>query len=159
MGHFSNQYLFHRVRDNAQRFDFDLLLPILNAEGNYELNGNLLSLPLKGNGPFVGNFTNFMAFVKVEFEPYQNAEQDNIQFLRVKTLQVKVKVGKGKLKLYNLFNGDKTIGDVVNETINNNFEAFATELIGPIEKALEKKFLNIAKKIMDKYSHDQLFPL
>uniref|UniRef100_T1H1N2 Uncharacterized protein n=1 Tax=Megaselia scalaris TaxID=36166 RepID=T1H1N2_MEGSC len=52
------------VRDNAQRFDFDLLLPILNAEGNYELNGNLLSLPLKGNGPFVGNFTNFMAFVK-----------------------------------------------------------------------------------------------
>lgn len=39
------------------RFDFELNLPRLQGEGQYDINGQILTLPLKGNGPFTGNFS------------------------------------------------------------------------------------------------------
>lgn len=41
------------------RFDFELNLPRLQGEGLYDINGQILTLPLKGNGPFTGNFSKY----------------------------------------------------------------------------------------------------
>ena len=42
------------------RFDFELNLPRLQGEGQYDINGQILTLPLRGNGPFTGNFSKFL---------------------------------------------------------------------------------------------------
>lgn len=65
---------------------------------------------------------------------------------------------KGKLRLYNLFGGDKTLNQVVNDAINSNFDVVASEFTPIIERELEKKFKNIADKISTKFTSQQLLP-
>lgn len=99
---------------------------------------------------------NFYAYVKIISELVTN---NNEQRLKISDLIVRIRTGQGNIYLQNLFNGDKSLGDIVNETINQNFELFTNELIGPIERALEKKFLAITQKIMETFSYEELFPL
>lgn len=99
---------------------------------------------------------NFYAYVKIILEPVKKNGED---YLQIKDLKVKIRTGNGNINLQNLFNGDKSLGDVVNETINQNFELFTNELIVPIERALEKKFITITTKIIESYSYNELFPV
>lgn len=48
---------FCRSSNNGMRFDFEINLPRLQGQGNYDINGQILTLPLRGNGPFTGNFS------------------------------------------------------------------------------------------------------
>lgn len=139
-----------------RRFDFELNLPRLQGEGFYDINGNILALPIKGSGPFVGNFTNFYAYVKIT---YDVKEVNSIEYIQIKDFSVKVRTGKGRIRLDNLFGGDKVLGDVINDTINQNFEVFTNEVIGPIGDALEKKFRVIAVKILENFTYNELFPV
>ncbi|XP_017463766.1 PREDICTED: protein takeout, partial [Rhagoletis zephyria] len=132
-----------RASDDARRFDFELILPYLHGEGNYNINGQLLGLTLRGNGPFTGNFTNFYAFVKVIFNV---TTVNDVELIGLKELVVKIRTGSGNVHLQNLFGNDKTLGDIINETINQNFELFTNEVIQPIERALEKKFSAVSSK-------------
>lgn len=79
--------------------------------------------------------------------------------VRVTDLSIKVRVGGGSLLLDNLFNGDKTLGDVINDTINQNFNIISKDIIPLIEKALEKHFKKTANKIMNRYTEAQIFPM
>ncbi|ALC45393.1 CG14661, partial [Drosophila busckii] len=139
-----------------KRFDFELILPHLQGEGQYDINGNILALPIKGNGPFVGNFTNFVAYVRVT---YDVKTVNDVEYFDVKEFTMKIRTGKGRLRLENLFNGDKVLGDVINQTINENFELFTNEVIAPIARALEVKFLAVATKILENFTYNELFPV
>lgn len=77
----------------------------------------------------------------------------------VKKLTIRVRVGNGSsLRLENLFNGDKTLGDVINQTINQNFDVVSKDIIPIIERALERHFKRTANKIMSRYTERQIFP-
>lgn len=43
-----------------QSLEIDLNLPLFRIESRYEVNGQILVLPIKGNGKFVGNFSKLM---------------------------------------------------------------------------------------------------
>ncbi|XP_017119522.1 protein takeout [Drosophila elegans] len=145
-----------RASTQSRRFDFELILPHLHGEGLYEINGNILALPIKGSGPFTGNFTNFVAYVRVQ---YDIKTVNDLEYLHVKEFALKIRTGKGNLKLENLFNGDKVLGDVINDTINQNFEVFTNDLIAPIARALEANFLVITSKILENFTYSELFPV
>lgn len=76
----------------------------------------------------------------------------------VKKLTIRVRVGGGSLHLDNLFNGDKALGQVVNQAINQNFNIVAQDIIPIIERALERQFKKMANKIMSRYTEKQIFP-
>lgn len=76
----------------------------------------------------------------------------------VKKLTIRVRVGGGYLHLDNLFNGDKALGEVVNQTINQNFDIVSKDIIPIIERALERQFKRMANKIMSRYTERQIFP-
>lgn len=40
----------------------------------------------------------------------QFAKKENSDLVTIKKFIIKIKVGKGKIRLYNLFNGDKALG-------------------------------------------------
>ncbi|KAH8360139.1 hypothetical protein KR093_011040, partial [Drosophila rubida] len=145
-----------RASIQNKRFDFELVLPHLQGEGQYDINGNILALPIKGSGPFVGNFTNFVAYVRIT---YDVKNVNDIDYFDIKEFALKIRTGKGRLRLENLFNGDKVLGDVINQTINENFELFTNEVIAPIARALEVKFLAIATKILENFTYNELFPV
>lgn len=69
-----------------------------------------------------------------------------------------MEVGKAKLKLDNLFNGDPVLSQVGNAFINENTDVFVSELIPGLEKSLSKSFLEIVNVIMTDVTFDELFP-
>ncbi|XP_059609137.1 protein takeout [Phlebotomus argentipes] len=143
------------VVEYGQHYKLQLQLPHLYTKGRYAIDGRVLLLPIKGAGKFTGNFTRCTADVTMVLEPREILGSDHII---LKRLQIKVKVGKGSMYLENLFGGDKTLGDIVNDTINQNFEVVSRDIIPLIEKALERHFKKTSNKILSRYTRDQLFP-
>lgn len=74
-------------------------------------------------------------------------------------MDIKITVKKGKLDFDDLFGGDKVLGDIINQTINQNFDVFSMELIPLVEKSLSRIFKQTANKILERFTMEQLFPL
>ncbi|XP_026466732.1 protein takeout-like [Ctenocephalides felis] len=136
-------------------FYFEVLLPRLETTGKYAVDGNVLLLPIKGSGPFTGNFTDSVGKAVMQGEIVEKDGQKHIKFT---DLNIKIKVGKGRLHLKNLFGGDKALGDIINHTINTNFEVLSKDIIPLIEKALSKLILKISNQIVEPYTTEQLYP-
>jgi hypothetical protein len=68
-------------------------------------------------------------------------------------------VKNGSVKLDNLFGSDKVLGEVVNQTINQNFDILSKEIIPLIEKSLNRIFKRIGNKIVERFTAEQLFPV
>ncbi|XP_017892819.1 circadian clock-controlled protein [Ceratina calcarata] len=154
----ASDVILKRINANMQklRFIIDLDLPKLRIEGGYNIDGQLILLRIRGDGPVNGNFTNCKASVKLQLEKTKGADGDT--YLKVSTLQTKIAVGGGKLRLQNLFGGDPALGEAVNGAINSNFDSFIQELTPALESAISSTFTQIADSVLSQFSYDTLFP-
>jgi Haemolymph juvenile hormone binding protein (JHBP) len=146
---------FCSVIEYASKYTFQIELPHLYVVGRYVVDGRILFLPIKGNGKFSGNFTGGTGDVRIKGI---HKEINGQTHFIVNKMDIKVNVKRGKLDLDNLFGGDKTLGEVINQTINTNFEVFSKEIIPLIEKSLSKIFKRTANKILERFTLAQLFP-
>ncbi|XP_008551166.1 circadian clock-controlled protein daywake [Microplitis demolitor] len=138
-------------------FNVDILLPHLYVEGIYEIDGKVLLLPITGSGRMIGNFTDCIGSVK--FFASAKPDAQGVKQFNIDEFNLKVTVGNGNLQLDNLFGGDKTIGDVVNQAINANFAIFLREILPLVEKSLAIAFRDIGNGIVNSFTFDQLFPM
>lgn len=123
--------------------------------GGYIVDGKILFIPVKGSGIFSGNFTGSTGVVKLKGVQRQiNGETHFI----VSKLDIKIVVGKGRIDLVDLFGGDKTLGEIINQTINQNFEILSQDIIPLIEKSLARIFKRTGNKILERFTLAQLFP-
>lgn len=154
----ASDFNLKRVQASLEKLKFiiDLDLPSLQIEGGYNIDGQIILLRIRGDGPVKGNFTNCKGFVKLQVEKTKG--EDGETYLKVSSLQTKIAVGNGKLRLENLFGGDPTLGDAVNGAINSNFDAFIQELTPALESAISNTFTQIADSILSQYTYDTLFP-
>lgn len=73
--------IFYRANFKNQFFEIDLNLPLFKIESRYEVNGQILVLPIKGNGKFIGNFSKL---IKVNYIKYiHNINKNNLRFIIV----------------------------------------------------------------------------
>uniref|UniRef100_A0A336MQ15 CSON002427 protein n=1 Tax=Culicoides sonorensis TaxID=179676 RepID=A0A336MQ15_CULSO len=144
------------VVEYAKKYNFKVELPQLYAEGTYDIDGRILLIPVKGNGRFHGNFSRALADVRVRNEIV--TKPDGQTYSVVKKIDIKIQVKDGKIRLDNLFGGDRVLGDVINETINRNFDILSKEIIPLIERALSKYFKKVGNKILGTYPESVLFP-
>ncbi|XP_020288990.1 protein takeout-like [Pseudomyrmex gracilis] len=145
-----------KVNLDTMRFAVNVELPNISVEGKYDVDGKVLLLPIRGSGPMSGNFSNCIGACKISGERY--FDKNGVEKLRIKEFRLKVSVGKGSLKLDNLFDGERVLGDVINSAINNNFDLFTRELMPLVEMALSDAFQNIADNIVEQFTLAQLFP-
>lgn len=50
------------------------------------------------------------------------------------------------------------IGEAVNAVINQNFDVVSKDIIPLVEKALQKILKRISTRILENFTHDQVFP-
>lgn len=137
------------------RFNFTVQLPKLTFTGKYSLKMRLLLLNIQGKGPISGTLENTRAVVRLTAKRTPENGQEYVKF---DNLVLKVTVGGAKFRLENLFNGDRTLGEIGNTIINENANLFVEELIPGFEKSLSKTFLEIANDILDHVTYDEMFP-
>ncbi|XP_055294865.1 circadian clock-controlled protein daywake-like [Sitodiplosis mosellana] len=141
------------VVEYGQIYNAEVFFPKLEVEGTYEVNGQVLLLPIRGTGPFKGNFTDSTGSVRMQF-----ARKENSDLVTMKKFVIKIKVGKGKVRLFNLFNGDKALGDAVNGVLNENFDVVSKDIIPLVERALQRLLKRISSRILENFTYDQIFP-
>ncbi|XP_052863365.1 uncharacterized protein LOC128270003 [Anopheles cruzii] len=144
------------VVEYGKIYSFELELPHLYVEGRYIVDGRILLLPVKGSGKFTGNFTQGIGSVRIKGDRKRINGKDHLSLAK---LDIKIKVSDGRIKLENLFGGDRVLGEIINETINQNFNLLSTELIPLIEKALQRIFKRTGNKILERFPEEVLFPL
>lgn len=142
--------------DNLE-FALEIKLPHLHIKGHYDISGRVLLLPIQGSGPITGNFTQCTGSVKIRAGTKQHSNGEHKVF--IDDFIMKITVGKGTLNFENLFGGEKVLGDVINNAINSNFDAFLAEMQPLIEKALSDAFREIANGIVSNFTYEQLFPI
>lgn len=145
----------YSIVEYASKYSFKLELPHLYVDGRYNVDGKLLFLPVKGEGAFKGNFTGGAGDVRIK--GVQKKINGETHFV-VSKLDIKISVKKGKIDLVDLFGQDKVLGEIINETINQNFDIFSQDLIPLIEKSLSRIFKQTANKILERFTMAQLFP-
>jgi hypothetical protein len=145
---------FRANLDNAT-FDFIINIPKLEFNGKYTLKIKILVLDISGKGDMDGSFENSRARVKMQAKKYQ---KNGETYMKFEKFNLKIQVGKNKINLKNLFNGDPSLGRIGNQFINENSELFLAEIIPGLEKNLADIFTKTANEIVENASFDEMFP-
>lgn len=124
----------------------------------YSLNGDIMKLPLKGNGLSSANLTDVDLILKVRLERYNDSETKEEHY-RVNDINVDCNVHNVKLHLDNLFDGDKTLTDVINLFLNDNWKLIAAKFKPALEENVAGIFKTIMNNIFSKYPIDVFLPL
>ncbi|XP_044741689.1 protein takeout-like [Chrysoperla carnea] len=138
-----------------QIYNVKIYLPELNFDATYEVNGRILVIPLKGKGPLTAKATNINADAVLKGKLY---EKDGKEYLDFETLNLKLKIGDYEVHLENLFGGDKRLGEVTDQALNENRREFIKALKPVVEDTTSDVLLKIAKEIVKNFSYDELFP-
>lgn len=72
-------------------------------------------LDIQGKGDMLGGFENVRARVKMNARKF---ERDGQMFMKFEKFNLKIQIGKNKLELKNLFNGDPNLGAIGNQVSN-----------------------------------------
>nr|KAF7409179.1 hypothetical protein H0235_014031 [Vespula pensylvanica] len=143
---------------NKNEFKLKINNPRLEMVSKYSLNGNILMLPITGNGSSSANLTDIDFFLKVQLERYHEPKTGQEHF-RVNDLYVDYNIHNVKLHLDNLFDGDKTLAEVMNLFLNDNWKLIAVKFKPALEETVSGIFKTIMNNIFSKYPIDTLLPL
>lgn len=88
----------------------------------------------------------------------QEYKKNGKNFLRIKDMKIKYDLSDVKIQLDNLFNGDKALGQRMNDFLNENWKSLAEEVRPLMNKALVDILRASIDKLFDSFSYDDLLP-
>jgi len=126
--------------------------------GQYTVNGKVLVLPITGNGPCNIVLTDpVLELREVSGTPYQ---KNGKTFVQIKKMDLKLaSVKKMNIRLENLFNGNKQLGDSMNSILNENWPVLLEELQPVFEEAVAAIAQDIVNKALQKTAYTDIFPM
>lgn len=130
------------------------LSPEIGFFGDYTMKGQVLFLPINGNGKASIILRNLVAKHEIIGEPIQ---ENGELFMKVKLYRVKLIPEKVHFDFQNLFNGDKLLADTMNNFLNENSNLVFKELRGSFEEALGHIFKDITNKLFTQVPMDKIF--
>ncbi|KAL5235485.1 hypothetical protein ACI65C_002895 [Semiaphis heraclei] len=123
-------------------------------EGQYETNGRVVILPINGNGTCRFALDDYKSFSVIKMKPVL---RNGNTYLEVQSLDWKFTTSKMHLKMNNLFNGDKVLGDNMNLFLNENWMEVLKEMQPAFERALSAAFISIAQEFFNRIPLNQIF--
>ncbi|XP_066262373.1 uncharacterized protein [Euwallacea similis] len=123
--------------------------------GDYDIDGKIMVLPVKGSGPFEITIKNFDLKYHVS---YNLEERDGVIYAKLRrddTLEWKIE--KAHFRFDNLFNGNKQMGDAVNNFINENDQDVLNELGSGITGLVKIIAYKVGESVFGNVPFDDLF--
>ncbi|KAG8238451.1 hypothetical protein J437_LFUL002908 [Ladona fulva] len=130
---------------------FGIDIPRIRIEADYILEGNIIVLPLVGEGRANVNLREVSTSVWMIVEPLKvQTEDGEREVFRIRDIKLDFAVEGMRIHLGNLFNGNKLLGLTVNNFLNQN----SKEVIGGIRGAIGRSLAEVFKRIMNEgFSH------
>lgn len=85
--------------------------------------------------------------------------RDSKQYLKFRKIGLTLYIGHSQIHLGNLFSGQNpTLSRATNEVVRDNADLFVNEIKPVLENSLSDKFTEIANKITERFTYEELFP-
>ncbi|KAL0281498.1 UNVERIFIED_CONTAM: hypothetical protein PYX00_002470 [Menopon gallinae] len=139
----------------AKAFLARIDLPEITLLSDYEISGNVLVLPIQGNGEMSANLTNCKADIMLMVEPMQKKGKE---YMHVKEVKTKLHFGEARANFDNLFNGNSVLGMTTNNFLNENAKDILNEIKPAIEAVTNMLGEDIINKIFKSAPANELFP-
>lgn len=145
-----------RLEPSKLKFILSLTFPKLHMESDYSIKGKIMMMPLLGDGHCKVDLVNITMRTELIGQEYK---KNGANFLKINTVKVKYELSDVHIHLDNLFNGDKALGDRMNEFLNENWKALAEEVRPLMTKALVDILRASVDKLFASFSYDDLLPM
>lgn len=144
----SNATTTYALLDMKRRLlQLGVYLPNIHVEGEYNLQGKVLLLPLVGNGPAKIHLKNMTTSVSMLFEL---PRLQGRQVIHIVDMKVDFDIQGMTVQFDNLFNGNEVLGRTLNAFVNRN----ALDVVNELKEPLGESFSLVFKDIMNNaFSH------
>lgn len=139
---------------NTSKYEVYALVPKITIHGKYKIDGRVLVLPIQGEGNAHLVFDN--ANLVVKYKP-KVIQKNGKNFIQTEKFQLDFDTSRLHINLENLFNGDKALGDNMNQFLNQNWRDILTELKPAITFAVEEILKGIINRIFLKIPYNEIF--
>lgn len=148
-GRKTNKEIFS-INLDKKRWEFSGKSDYWQFDGDYEMDGRILILPIKGKGN-------------------SNIKIDNPQFrfffdyvienghMKITNSSINGPLAKVQYNFENLFNGNKQLGDEMNKFMNDNWMEVASEMQPSFWNTLDAVVVNVLSNLMKKVPFEKIF--
>ncbi|XP_046393799.1 protein takeout-like isoform X2 [Ischnura elegans] len=137
-------------------FKMKFFFPRVELLAKYKISGKVLILPIQGKGD--ANITMVNLDLEFGFDAEWVKKENGVQYLKMKDHYIKYDTTRNYIKLDNLFNGNKALGDRLNEFIDVNWREVTQELGPPFADAIALVIRRIVSGILEQVPRDNIFP-
>ncbi|XP_974890.2 protein takeout isoform X1 [Tribolium castaneum] len=137
------------------RTGFDAVFHIenLNIIGTYDIDGKVLLLTLKGQGPANITAVGGDYHVKAKIEPYQ---KNDIEYLKFVDPQIDFTLTRAYFNFENILNGNQELGSEINQLLNENWQDVLNDLGAPIKETVTRIIESIVSKILERVPANEI---
>ncbi|KAF2900831.1 hypothetical protein ILUMI_05370 [Ignelater luminosus] len=144
-----------KVGDKTFDATVSITIPKCRAEADYDLDGQILMLPITGNGKCTLEFENAKALIIMKGELFDKKGKTHV---KLGELKVDLKPENAKFHFDNLFDGDKQLSDQMNKLINDSWKDLYEEVKDGYNDMLAGLVKNVADTVFNKVPYDELLP-
>ncbi|KAL0281109.1 UNVERIFIED_CONTAM: hypothetical protein PYX00_002205 [Menopon gallinae] len=126
----------------------------LIIDGDYEIDGKVLVLPITGKGKSHLELDNVHSTLYLQGK---EVTKDGRKYMELVDLKVKFETTRLRVNFENLFNNDKALGNQMNAFLNENWKEILQEIQPAVEEALGQAFKEIARRLFSKVPYDDIF--
>jgi hypothetical protein len=148
--------VFDKVHYNPESYSLDAEVHLEKSiilDGDYETSGKVLILPIVGKGrcKIILDISKLVGTIQMK-----KVEKNGNKYLEIVKIAWKFTPTNMILKLDNLFNGDKALGDNMNLFLNENWRELLKELQPAIEEVFGQAFKEIAQNFLRRVPENQI---
>lgn len=127
----------------------------LKVYGDYTMSGQIVVLPIKGDGKANMTLTEITTLVDLRGDFFDKNGQTYINITKF-TLKLTPKYAKYYFE--NIFNGDPVLSETINNFMNDNSELVSNTLLPGYSEKLGEKFIVVANQIFHNVPVKMIFP-
>ncbi|KAB0792592.1 hypothetical protein PPYR_14551 [Photinus pyralis] len=149
-------HLDSSITDDEFNLNLTVFLKDIHIAARYKLQGQILLLPIVGEGNCTTDLRNAKVSLALSGVPTEKTGRKNVE---IRSLKVNLDPEKVEFDFENLFNGDTQLGPQMNRIMNENSREIFNDVRHGYEEALGAVFKNIANLIFKRIPYDELVPL
>ncbi|KAL0830873.1 hypothetical protein ABMA28_002977 [Loxostege sticticalis] len=134
-----NSYKMNGAKNKAT-IDFTANVTL---KANYDIDGQVLILPIRGNGPAKIKITNLNIVIKYDFDTRDG-------HWVITNYKDNYKMDRAQFKFSNLFGGNKELAETTHRFTNENWEIIMQEIAPPAIKGIIKSCVEVVNSFFDK---------
>ncbi|KAJ3650923.1 hypothetical protein Zmor_016998 [Zophobas morio] len=138
---------------DAKSMHFRVFVSEVNLRCDYNLDGKVLLLPIRGTGLATIRLTNTTGAVEVKYEEVKKAHKTYAKFVSSKVIMDPKNV---HFNFDNLFDGDKQLGDNINNVLNENWKEVFDDVHDGYSELVGQIFLQHMNILFSKASLEEL---